>query len=301
MIHKLIFIFFVLTFSLVAEEIKNKSVKVAAIQADTQIGKLNHNRKLLTRLITEAAKNNAKIIVVPECAVQGYMDLETDTIWAVDAVAADNEMSIEKGAEPIEGPSIKYFSDLAKKLQIYLCLGFAEKVEDKKNHKTFYFNSQVLINPTGKIIAHHRKKNLWPPGDSRWADEGKKEIQVVDTEYGRLGLMICFDLHVLPPELAKKKADIVLYSVGWFGPNEKNWFQIRFPRDYVKPYNFFLILANWSAGEDVEPWPGAGFSTIYGPDGSIISKAKDIKGSEIIYADIPVHQKTAIKTKTPKP
>jgi hypothetical protein len=37
------------------------------------------------------------------------------------------------------------------------------------------------------------------------------------------GLMICFDFHTLPPLLAKQEADIVLYSVGWYGPNEKNW------------------------------------------------------------------------------
>ena len=291
MIYKtIILIIFTLVFYVEADDKQSKTVKIAAIQADTRIGKLNYNRKLLTRLITEAATHKAKIIVLSECAVQGYMDLEHDMSWAVDAVPADNELSIEKGAESINGPSIKYFSALAKKLKIYLCLAFAEKALDPKAKKNVYYNSQVLIDPEGKVIAHHRKKNLWPPGDGRWATTGNRKVQVVDTKYGRLGLMICFDLHILPPELAKKKADIVLYSVGWFGPNEANWFYKRFPRDYVKPYNFHLILANWSAGELSESWPGAGFSTIYDPEGKILSKAKGVQGAEIIYADIPIEK-----------
>jgi predicted amidohydrolase len=213
--------------------------------------------------------------------------------WAINAVGADNELSIEKGAESLTGPSIKYFTALTKKLKIYLCLAFAEKATktiSKNNTENIYYNSQILINPEGKIIAHHRKKNLWPPGDGRWASRGNLEVQVVDTEYGKLGLMICFDLHILPPELAIKKADIILYSVGWFGPNEENWFHKRFPRDYVEPYKFSLILANWSADELSDGWPGLGFSTIYNRNGNILSKAKDVRGSEIIYAVINKEQ-----------
>lgn len=261
---------------------KTSSVKVAAIQAATKIGKINYNRKLLVKLISKAAKQGAKIIVLPECSLQGYMDINRDIVWAEDAVAADSELPIEKGAITIDSPLIKYFSTLSKKLRIYLCLAFAEKAAKK------YYNSQVLFNPQGKIIAHHRKKNLWSPGDGRWVTEGNKEVQVVDSEYGRLGLMICFDLHLLPPELAKKKTDIVLYSVGWYGPNESDWFQTRFPRDYIKPYHFSVILANWSAPSSEEAWVGAGFSTIYDSEGNVLSKAASIYDSEIIYADIPV-------------
>ncbi len=293
----------------------NKTVKVAAIQAATRVGLISYNRKLLASLIVKAAKNGAKIVVTPECALQGYMDVGGDVVWAANAVSEDNELPVEKGAATLKDPSIKYFQGLAKKLKIYICLGFIEKAlesrekgategassaaekgaRDEKNDaknaaKVWkYYNAQILIAPNGKIIAHHRKWNLWPPGDGGWASQGKLEPQVVDTEYGRIGLMICFDLHVLTPILAKQKADIVLFSVGWLGPNEENWFHNVFPRDYVKPYGFSLVLANWSAEELAEPWPGAGYSSVYDGTGKVLAKAKGVKGSEIVYAEIKAH------------
>ncbi len=101
-------------------------------------------------------------------------------------------------------------------------------------------------------MAHHRKPSLWTPGDGTWCTPGEREIQVVKTEYGRLGLMICFDFHTLPPLLAKKGADIVLYSVGWFGPNEENWFGKLLPAKAVIPYGFDLVAANWSSATAAE-------------------------------------------------
>jgi predicted amidohydrolase len=262
------------------EPVATKTVRVAAVQCYSRMGKINYNRLLLSKLVVEAAGKGAKIVVLPECAVPGYMDPGRWRVWQTEEPEAGTDVS--KVAEPVPGPSTKHFAALAKRLSIYLVVPLIEKHDGK------FYNAQVLLDPSGATVAHHRKHNLWTPGDGTWATAGKTPVQVVDTPYGRLGLMICYDTHVLPAKLAKAKADIVLYSVGWYGPNTDAWFGSTFPMIYVAPHNFAVVSANWSADERAPGWPGHGYSCIIGPNGEVLAMAESKRGSEIIIADLPV-------------
>src|SRR5262245_5260390 len=57
------------------------TVKVAAIQCSSDLGAIEANREKLTKLIEEAAGNGAKIIVLPEAAVTGYLSQDLLTNW----------------------------------------------------------------------------------------------------------------------------------------------------------------------------------------------------------------------------
>jgi predicted amidohydrolase len=257
------------------------NVKVAAIQCYSRMGEVRRNRALLTQLVHNAAEKGAKIIVTPECAVCGYMDPATEMKWSSRPEAGDPEMDVNRVAETIPGPSTKHFAALAGKLGAYLCIGLIEKSDGK------FYNSQVLLDPHGEIAAHHRKRAPWAPGDGLWMTKGDRPIQVVDSPYGRLGLMICRDYHVLPELLAKKRADIVLYSVGWYAPNPKGWFSILFPRKVVVPNRFSVVAANWSAEKGSPGWPGHGYSCIISSRGELLGMAAGTRGSEIVIADLP--------------
>src|SRR5215216_2976770 len=65
--------------SLAAE--KPKSVKVASIQCSSELGDVAGNRKKLTALVEQAAKNGAKIIVLPETSITGYLSQDLKTNW----------------------------------------------------------------------------------------------------------------------------------------------------------------------------------------------------------------------------
>jgi predicted amidohydrolase len=255
------------------------TVRVAAVQCYSPMGRTADNVSNLVTLISQAARGGAQIIVTPECAVQGYMYPPTWTSWTAATNAA---MSAGRVAQPVPGPSTAVFSQLARELAVYLCVGLVEQAGDK------FFNAQVLIAPDGAIVAHHRKKALWTPGDSLWCTRGDLPVQVVDTPFGRLGLMICFDFHDLPEQLAARKADIVLYSVGWYGPNEKQWFEHQFPERAVIPYGFSVAAANWSGGTAADQWPGRGYSCIITADGCVAAMARTVVGNEVVMADIPL-------------
>jgi predicted amidohydrolase len=245
------------------------------------MGELEYNRKLLHSLITEAAGRGAKIVVLPECAVHGYMDPGRERVWVTKDNAAEGCPAVEPVAEPVPGESTRYFGSLAKKLGIYLALPLVEKSGER------FYNAQVLLDPQGAVAAHHRKTNLWAPGDGTWATEAEEQPRVVDSPYGRLGLMICYEVHVLPEKLAAAKADIVLYSVGWFGPNTEGWYKDIFPRRYVVPNGFHVVVSNWSADVGAPGWPGHGYSCVIDRTGAVLAMAKETRGSELVIADLP--------------
>lgn len=258
---------------------ETQTVRVAAIQCSSVMGKTEENVKRLTNLVYSAAAQGAKIVVMPECSVQGYVDPNSWSSWTT---SKSDSLFVGKVAETVPGPSTEIFGRIAGELKIYICVSLVEAGSNE------YYNSQVLLSPEGKVVGHHRKKNLWTPGDSTWCTPGKLGTEVVKTEYGNLGLMICFDFHKLPPFLARKKADIVLYSVGWYGPNEKVWFTRDFPARAVKPYGYHLVSANWSTQDKASAWPGAGYSCVIRSDGSVVAMAKTVVGDEIVLAELQV-------------
>jgi len=267
-----------------------RTVRVAAIQCPSQMGKVTSNQQRLTRLITEAARRGAKIVVLPECAVSGYYDPLDDRKWSRRSEPGENEneLPVSAIAERIPGPSTRQFGALAKALSIYIALPLAE-VE-----RGMFYNSVALIHPNGNVIARHRKRNLWTPGDSTWATSGNGEAQVVATPYGRLGLMICFDVHVMAARL-KDKADIVLYSVGWYGPNTEGWYRDIFPEKYVKPNGFAVVAANWSAESPNDLWQGAGYSTIFDRNGAVLAMSSKTSAEDIVIADLPIAEGAVIE------
>lgn len=268
------------------------SVRVAAVQYYSRMGAVASNRRELAELIALAAGRGAKIVVLPEAAVTGYMDVSRDLVWTGSDDRRGGTLPLHDVAEEVPGPSTRYFAKLAADLEIYLVVTLIEKKGD-----TFY-NVQVLLGPDGEMLLHHRKRNAWFVGDADWMTEGALPTQVVSTPYGRLGLMICFDVHTLSRELSAAGADIVLWSVGWFGPNAAGWFATIFPAKYVVPNKFAAVAANWAVGPgESGEWAGAGYSTIVDRDGKTLAISKFDTGPEIVLADIPIRL-TAIHQKT---
>ena len=288
---RLIFLSFFLLFSCSEEKVqpkveapkaKKRVVKVAAVQCYSQMGKIKDNRELLTRLIKEAAGKGAKIIVLPEAAISGYMDpqgMKGDEIVWTKEEPGEYQMSVKEVAEKADGESAKYFSTLAKDLKVYLTMPFIEVADDN------FYNSMLLMDPEGKVIAHHRKKALWNHGDGSWCSKGDLEPQVVETPYGKVGLMICYDHHVMPPLLEEKGADIVLYSVGCNGPSD-NWFKVHFPEKAAK-HKFSAIVANWSHAASDPYWNGTGLSNIVFRNGIVIKMTGKYSGNAVVLADLP--------------
>ena len=263
------------------EEKKFRKVTVAAIQCSSRMGQKEYNFQKISKLVREASEKSAKIIVLPEAALSGYMDPSKDITWTREE-PGEGEMKVQDVAESVNGEFVKKYLKLADDLNIFLTVPFIEQNDNK------FFNTVLLVSPEGKILIHHRKKALWTQGDGSWCSEGDIDPKVVETEYGRLGVMICYDVHYMPEKLKKLKADIVLYSVGWYGPNTEDWYKRRFPEKYVVPNNFSVVAANWSHEQDSQGWIGCGSSNIVYKNGIVIKITEKTAGDTIVTAQLPL-------------
>ncbi len=105
-----------------------------------------------------------------------------DAAWIANHVADYIENSLEVG-------SSEWYTlvNAAKTNQIYLALGFSEKTNAS------IYMAQALISPCGEVL-HHRQK-VRPSGGERdiWSDGDMSGLKVLDTPYGRWGMLECWE------------------------------------------------------------------------------------------------------------
>ena len=267
-------------------------VRVAAVQAASAFGKPLENVQKFSKLIRQAARKGARIVVLPEAALTGYADLENEIVWAEDA-AGEGFKDVSKAAETVDGESVHAFSILAKELGIYLTAPFIEKDKGK------YYVSAVLLDPSGKIALHHRKAVLWHTADGEFATPGPEDPPVVDTPFGRIGVMICRDMHRLPEIFVRKKVDIVLHCAAFYGQNFETYLMSNKYVRFFREGGMHLVLANWTP-EKKTWWQGYGMSRVMAPDGKLLARAKNDLAAEVVTADIPRKGAAAVLPKASK-
>ncbi|MBN1887002.1 MAG: carbon-nitrogen hydrolase family protein [Thermoflexales bacterium] len=172
------------------------NITVAAVQMDPKIGQVGDNRAIILDLLDKAVGLGAQLIVFPEAALSGYC---LDTLDEARAAA-----------EPVPGPSVQAFAQACRAKGVYAVIGMLEDAGER------LYNSAVLVGPHG-LIGCYRKSHLPFLGVDRLADPGDSGLQVYDTELGRLGLLVCYDLRF--PEaarcLALNGADIIALPTNW--------------------------------------------------------------------------------------
>lgn len=158
-------------------------------------GERENNLARAVAKIEEAAKIGADIILLPEVMDLGWTHSSAKTL-----------------AEPIPGGSaFKTLASAAKKNNIYVCAGIVEK-EDSRT-----FNAGVLINRKGQLVLKHRKINELDIAHDLY-DQGDR-INVCETEFGTIGLLICADAsskdYILPRAMGYLGADLILLPSSW--------------------------------------------------------------------------------------
>lgn len=174
------------------------------------------NLRTLVGLIEEAAKGKPDLIVTPEGILEGYV---IDSVRKADE---ENPGSADKKfldiAEPLDGKYVRALRRLAKRLGVYLIVGFAERVPGDR-----IYNSAALIGRDGKIVGVYRKSRTV---HEKWRPDfylRGTERPVFKTAFGKVGILICYDRHFqyLADELKKNGAQVMfISSYGTWG--EKN-------------------------------------------------------------------------------
>ena len=184
-------------------------MKIALLHLDLSAGPLDKNIIQLQEAIRIAAINGAKWVVTPEMAVQGYFFTQMKRPF-------DLNINIENTIKPI----IK----LAQEFGIYIFLGCGEFDEIDGNN----YNSCLVIDDSGNIIARHRKMKVVKSKSEAWATPGNK-YTLVNCNNFKVGVLVCADAWFSENalELKKREAEIIIVIAAWppgcGGPPEEAW------------------------------------------------------------------------------
>lgn len=169
---------------------------VAVAQLAPTLGDLEANRALAADAITQAAREGADVVVLPELVTSGYMLASVEEALGV-AITPDHE-------------ALQDWGRLAAEHDLVVAGGFCERGKDGGVH-----NSAAIFD-AGGLRAVYRKLHLWNT-EKLLFTPGSEPPPVIDTRVGRLALVICYDLEFpeLTRSLALAGAQLLLVPTNW--------------------------------------------------------------------------------------
>lgn len=174
-----------------------KKITVAAVQMKCG-GTREENIETADRLVREAAKKGAQVILLPELFETWYFCQER------------NYESYQLATDVKENPAVLHFKEVAKELKVVLPISFFER------DGNVTYNSIAMIDADGTVLGVYRKTHI--PDDHFYQEKfyftpGNTGFKVWDTAYGKVGVGICWDQWF--PETARcmaiMGAQILLY------------------------------------------------------------------------------------------
>ncbi|MCU7937989.1 MAG: carbon-nitrogen hydrolase family protein [gamma proteobacterium symbiont of Bathyaustriella thionipta] len=172
--------------------------KVAAIQMASGPN-VSANLSEAKRLITDAVKQGAELVVLPENFA--HMGMSEPDVLEV----AEDYISESDSAEHPRAQIQNFIAALAKEEKVWILAGTIPLRSSPESDKIL--SASLLFNDAGTVVARYDKIHLFDVdlgdqggayNESAFTDAGNKVV-VVDTPFGKLGIAICYDLRF--PEL----------------------------------------------------------------------------------------------------
>ena len=148
------------------------------------------------KLIEEAGKKGADIVCLGE---------------GINMVGIKGNPGYSIVAEPIPGPTTNRLGELARKYEMYIVGALGERDGEA------IYNTAVLIDRKGQVTGRYHKVYL-PREEIEAGVTPGDGYPVFDTDFGRIGMMICWDVTYVDPALAlaAQGAEIIFLPI-WDG------------------------------------------------------------------------------------
>jgi predicted amidohydrolase len=239
-------------------------MKIAMITIRPHIANKNKNLEIMENYILN---NDADLFIFGEMNLTGYRCKD----------------ELRDLAETIDGFSIKYLKNIAKKRKCCIVFGMPIINEEVKG---VIHNAAIFIHPSGKVENY--KKWFFPnfgPFEEKLFFDGGEKTEIINTKFGKIGLIICYDLFF--PELCKayslQGADIII-CISASPSITRKYFEPLLPARAIENTTFIIYTNLVGTQEDLIFWGG---SQIYGPLGDLIVKSPYFKES-MVSCDIDV-------------
>ncbi|MEX0711595.1 MAG: carbon-nitrogen hydrolase family protein [Pirellulales bacterium] len=171
-------------------------IQIAGVQMDVSLGRPAENLDKIEQAVAQAAREGARLVVFPECAITGY---------CFESLGEAREF-----AETLPGPSTGRLGRLCRELKLHVVVGLLETDGQR------LFNAAALIGPDG-LVASYRKVHLPMLGVDMFTTPGDRPFATWQAGALRVGMNICYDGSF--PEAARvmalEGADLIVLPTNW--------------------------------------------------------------------------------------
>lgn len=146
-----------------------RTIKIASVQMDACPAATGERLARAEKLVAGAAAAGAQLVLLPELFNTGY------------GYSDDNY----RRAEPMHGPTVAWLTRTATRQDVYLGGTLMLLDEDE------VYNAFLLFAPDGRSWRYDK---VYPWAWERAYYRDGRDITVADTDLGRIGLMVCWDV-----------------------------------------------------------------------------------------------------------
>ena len=228
-------------------------------------------------IVEQAAAGGASLVVFPELYITGY----------------DSGERVRTLCEDADGPSEKRMAELASRYGVHIIYGYPEKADEAAGDHACVYNSANLIDDNGALKGTYRKSHLFLDEAAVFTPGG--ELPVFETELGRMGLLICYDIEFPEParRLALKGADIIVCISANMAP----YYELHSRFSFVRAVENSLPVAycNYTGADSRFEYVGR--TGLYMPDADLFCAASAIEFGSVenaeglIFADVDLTKK----------
>lgn len=254
------------------------TMRIAVAQLITHEDKQVNLKKAIT-YIEQAKARGADIVVLPET----YMAYIPGTA----------KVRYAEIAEPLDGLFVSALAEAARKNSIFVVCGV---YETKPGDDVRCYNTIVMLDRTGKLIHSYQKTHLYDAfsyTESKNIVPSDNPIQVVQTELGCIGLLVCYELRF--PEisrmLALQGADIIFVPTAWVAGPMKEEHILSMVKARALENTLYMAVAD-QVGNIY-----AGRSVIYNPMGVVLASRGEDEG--LIFGDADLSVIQSVREKLP--
>lgn len=274
-----------------------QNTRVAAVQAEPVWLDMEATTKKTIDLIKQAADGGADLIAFPETWIPGYPVF----LWSYPVPMQVPFVARYHANSPtVDGPEVAAIRKAAKDAGIWVVLGLSER-----DHGSLYM-SQLIIDADGEIALHRRKLKPTHAERSLFGESDGSGIKVIETPFGRLGALNCFE-HIQPlTKYAMYAQNEQIHVAAWpclgiLGnvPALSPESLVSATQTYALEGGGFTIMTSQIMSEagarefsDADGGPtmvwtgGGGFARVYGPMSQLLTEPLDPSEEGIVYADI---------------
>jgi len=212
-------------------------------------------------LVARAGAAACRLVVLPELWASGY---DPDTLVT----------DLERCAEPLDGPRGERLSALAAEYELWLAAG---SVPERDPGGRIY-NTLPLYDPSGRLVASHRKFHRYLPGgeDRAFAAGDGPTVCDCGAELGIVGLSICYDGDFPETGRALRQAGArLVLQPSAYECGAETWWERLYPATALANGQWWVLVNQIGEG-------CFGASRVISPGGEIVVQAAQLEDAEAL-------------------